>query len=86
MPSPAPGSVTARTHSTSITTNSVAIIHLVMRSTPFCKPMPHTTAPTTTATTIHAISPTGSASMPENTAAVVWTSAPLNTPDAIFGT
>ena len=69
-----------------MTTNSVAIIHLVMRSTPFCKPMPHTTAPITTATAIHRISPAGSASMSENTAAVVWTSAPPNTPDAIFGT
>ena len=86
MPSAAPGSVTARMHSASITTNSVAIITFVMRSTPFCRPRLHTRKPMTTATIIQPISATGSASMPLNASPANAASAPSNMPDAICGT
>ena len=86
MPSAAPGSVTARMHSAIITTNSVAIMTFVTRSTPFCRPKLHTKKPITTATTIHPTSHAGFSSIPLNAAPAKAASAPSNMPDAICGT
>ena len=73
-------------HSAIITTNSVAIMTFVIRSTPFCRPKLHTKKPITTATTIHPISHAGFSNMPLKAAPVKAASAPLNMPDAICGT
>ena len=43
-----PGRVTARTHSTSMMTNSALIMTFVMRSTPFCRPRLQISTPSTT--------------------------------------
>ena len=64
-----PGSITLFTASTTISASRASIIHLVMRSTPFCRPMEQIRKPSTTTTTIQKPMVTGWLSMPEKASA-----------------
>ena len=68
-----------------MTTNNVAIIHLVTRSTPFCRPMLQMTKPMAMAASIHPTSSPGLASMALNICPVAAASAAPNVPEAILG-
>ncbi len=86
MPASAPGSVTARTTKTTRMAKSASIITLVMRSTPFCRPMRQMRMATRQATSIHPINSAGFASMASKIPAICSDEAFSNMPDAIFGT
>ena len=59
---------------------------LVMRSTPFCRPMLHTRKPMTHTASIQPMSSPGLASMAPKTSAEPAASSPLNAPVPIFTT
>ena len=73
-------------HNAIMAKNRMDIIHLVMRSTPFCRPRLHTRNPMTTAASIQPKSSEGFASIALNAAPVVSAVPPSNMPDAILGT
>ena len=68
-----------------MTTNRIAIIHLVMRSTPFCRPRLQIAKPIAIAASIHPISSLGFASIALNTFAATSLPPPVNVPAAILG-
>ena len=76
----APGRVRLRTDSTTIRHSSASIIHLEMRSRPFCRPMLHTAKPKMTVTAIQGPTSKGLASISLNTPPTAWVSSPAKVP------
>ena len=65
-----------------MSSSRAAIIHLLIRSRPFCMPKLHTRKPASTVRAIQMLISTGSASMAENTPSTAETSMPLKAPPA----
>ena len=80
MPSDAPGKNRLFTASTTMMTIRATIIHLVMRSTPFCKPKEQITKPSTTMMSIQMVMVTGWPSIPEKALSMPALSSPLISP------